>query len=127
MPPKLNELSELQRRLVQMVRENPRDVAKRAVIQLGVTRQAVNYQLRRLVQWGFLTAEGQTRKRAYALGTLANNVARLPVTEQFCPSLSTVTVIHHRQEKDWLIVSLALSEGEKLVSRSQAKRILARL
>src|SRR5687768_8501697 len=82
MPAKSSELSELQRQLVQMVRENARDVAKRAVAQLGVTRQAVNHQLRRLVELGFLTAEGQTRNRVYALVTLAKHVARLPLTDQ---------------------------------------------
>lgn len=82
MPAKLLELSELQHRLVQLVRDSPRDVAKRAVMELGVTRQAVNHQLRRLVERGFLTTEGQTRNRAYGLVTLAKSAARLPVTEQ---------------------------------------------
>jgi len=80
---KPSELTELQRQLVQIVRENPRDVAKRAVTQVGVTRQAVNHQLRRLVERRFLTAEGQTRNRVYALATLAKSRVSLPVTEQF--------------------------------------------
>lgn len=52
------------------VEEHPRDLASRTASHFGVTRQAVNKHLKKLVIEKALIAEGQTRHRSYRLASL---------------------------------------------------------
>lgn len=63
-------LSEVQRFIVEAVGEDAPDVARRAAERFGLTRQAVNQQIRRLTADDVLRAKGHTRSRTYALVTL---------------------------------------------------------
>ena len=63
-------LTEVQRFIVEAVAENAPDVARRAVERFGLTRQAVNQQIRRLTAQDVLRAKGHTRSRTYGLVTL---------------------------------------------------------
>jgi hypothetical protein len=55
--------------LIHNVEAHPSDIAKVAVEHFGVSRQAVNRHLRKLVAEGILSAEGHTRARSYRLVT----------------------------------------------------------
>jgi anti-sigma regulatory factor (Ser/Thr protein kinase) len=64
------ELTDSQRFLVESIAEDAPDIAKRAVERFGLTRQAINQQLRRLTDQGLIRAKGQTRRRTYTLVAL---------------------------------------------------------
>lgn len=53
------------------VEKHPRDVSSRTAKHFGITRQAVNKHLRRLVAEKALTPEGKTRYRSYRLASLS--------------------------------------------------------
>jgi anti-sigma regulatory factor (Ser/Thr protein kinase)/DNA-binding transcriptional ArsR family regulator len=61
--------------IVDNVRDHPREIARLASEQFGITRQAVNRHLQALRGQGILTAEGQTKSRSYKLA--ARSVAQL--------------------------------------------------
>lgn len=54
-------------KLLRLIATSGKDVAKRAVVDLHWTRQAVNRRLRQLEEQGVITAEGQTRGRQFKL------------------------------------------------------------
>jgi anti-sigma regulatory factor (Ser/Thr protein kinase) len=58
---------EIERRLLELIFANGRDVAARAAAEFGLSRQAVNKHLRALVRAGTLIASGTTRSRKYEL------------------------------------------------------------
>jgi len=60
-------LSDVQRFIVEAVAEDRSDVARQAVERFGLTRQAVNQQIRRLTAADVLRAKGHTRSRTYTL------------------------------------------------------------
>jgi anti-sigma regulatory factor (Ser/Thr protein kinase) len=57
--------------ILENVASHPGDIAKRTATRFGITRQAVNKHLHRLVEEGSLTETGQTRNRSYALAALS--------------------------------------------------------
>lgn len=61
---------EIRRFLLNNVQANPRNVSKLAIDKFGITRQAVNAHLSRLVDEGSLTQSGNTQARTYALAPL---------------------------------------------------------
>jgi len=63
---------EIRRFIVERVSRHPRDVARLVAEQFGLSRQAANQHLRRLVEEGVLAADGLTRQRSYRLVTLAS-------------------------------------------------------
>jgi anti-sigma regulatory factor (Ser/Thr protein kinase) len=63
-------LTDAQRFIVEAVAEDAADVARRAAERFGLTRQAVNQQIRRLTAADVLRARGHTRSRTYSLATL---------------------------------------------------------
>lgn len=58
---------EIRRFLLRQIPEHPKDVARLAADEFGVTRQAVNRHLRRLAEEGLIEARGHTRARVYSL------------------------------------------------------------
>jgi hypothetical protein len=63
-------LTDAQRFIVEAVVEDASDVARRTAERFGLTRQAVNQQIRRLTAADVLRAKGHTRSRTYTLATL---------------------------------------------------------
>ena len=56
--------------IVAQVRANPENITQICTDQFGISRQAVNKHLGRLVADRLLTAQGATRNRRYSLGVL---------------------------------------------------------
>jgi anti-sigma regulatory factor (Ser/Thr protein kinase) len=61
----------IRRYIVANVGESPRDISRKTAQKFGITRQAVNKHLKRLVQEHFLIEEGETRNRTYKLAELS--------------------------------------------------------
>ena len=90
------------------VDSNPDAIAQLTATGFGISRQAVNKHLRRLVREGLLTAEGTTRNRRYALAVLHEESIRIPLTsttaedrvwrEKIAPLLSDLP---HRAKEIW--------------------------
>ncbi len=53
--------------LISQIAKNPRDVASVAAEEFGISRQAINHHLRKLVEEGVIVASGATRARQYSL------------------------------------------------------------
>lgn len=62
---------EVRRFILSDVEKHPQDVASRAAAQFGITRQAVNKHLKKLVLEGALEPKGKTRYRSYRLAALS--------------------------------------------------------
>lgn len=62
---------DVRRFILQNVESNPKDIAKVAAEHFGVTRQAINKHLQRLVAEHSITESGMTRNRSYQLATLS--------------------------------------------------------
>jgi len=62
---------DVRRFILQNVESHPNDIAKVAAKKFGVTRQAINKHLQRLVAERAISEPGQTRNRAYQLATLS--------------------------------------------------------
>lgn len=78
----IKDLSEVQRFILTRLDEHPRDIAKVTAQHFGITRQAANRQLRRLVELGVLRAEGETRSRQYYFAVIGKNEVVLPITPE---------------------------------------------
>lgn len=63
------------------VRSQPEDIAQACAGHFGISRQATNKHLNRLVADGLLTAEGATRNRRYSLAVLESKEIVVPLTE----------------------------------------------
>jgi anti-sigma regulatory factor (Ser/Thr protein kinase)/DNA-binding transcriptional ArsR family regulator len=61
---------DIRRFILEHVEKHPNDVARLSAEHFGITRQAVNKHLRRLIYEKALTESGETRKRAYKLAPL---------------------------------------------------------
>src|SRR4051812_14825185 len=72
---------EIRRYLLDNVTDNPRSISRMAIMKFGITRQAVNAHLSRLVDEGALTEKGQTRNRSYALASIATWEKTYPITD----------------------------------------------
>lgn len=70
----------IQRFILERVDSNPDTIAQLTAAHFGISRQAVNKHLRRLVREGLLTAEGTTRNRRYALAVLDKESTLIPLT-----------------------------------------------
>ena len=57
--------------IINNVDKHPKDISRITAKKFGVSRQAVNLHLRRLVNEGALEADGTTGNRTYALAPLA--------------------------------------------------------
>ncbi len=68
----------VRRFILQNVASNSGDIAKVAAERFGVTRQAINKHLQRLVAERALEESGQTRSRAYRLATLSEWTKEYP-------------------------------------------------
>ena len=64
---------EIRNYILSHVENSPNDIAKKTAHQFGITRQAVNKHLRRLLVEGFLIRSGSTRANNYQLATLQNH------------------------------------------------------
>src|SRR3990172_540729 len=60
----------VRRHIVENLERHPTDIAKITADRFGITRQAVNKHLQRLVSEGALTQHGKTRSRSYRLAPL---------------------------------------------------------
>ena len=58
--------------IISTVGEHPGDISRVTAQKFGISRQAVNLHLKRLVDEGALTADGATTRRVYALAPLAS-------------------------------------------------------
>lgn len=65
--PRTERTRRIRRFLLETIPEHPKDVARLAAEEFGVTRQAVNRHLRELVDEGIILAKGRTRSREYSL------------------------------------------------------------
>lgn len=65
--------------IVQNVHRYPRDIAKRVSTEFGITRQATNLHLKRLVEEGALVASGHTAARTYKLCAIAEKTITYPL------------------------------------------------
>ncbi len=57
----------VRRYILENVGSNSQHIARSTAFQFGISRQAVNKHLSRLVKEGLLTARGMTRNRTYTL------------------------------------------------------------
>ncbi len=69
--------------LLEHVGKHPHDISTIAAKHFGVTRQAINKHLRRLVQEKSLTESGETRKRTYKLAPLVEWRHVYQITPEF--------------------------------------------
>ena len=99
----------IQRFILERVDSNPDTIAQLTVTGFGISRQAVNKHLRRLVREGLLTAEGVTRNRRYALAV--DSVWR----EKIAPLLSDLLSEGQSYLAVWLYTA---ASGQKVDTRS---------
>lgn len=69
----------IRRFILDNVHANPSSISKLAIDKFGITRQAVNGHLRRLVEEGALREKGNTRGRVYSLAPLVEWQQRYPI------------------------------------------------
>ena len=72
--------TEIRQFIIDNVDENPSEIARLTAERFGITRQAVRRHLTTLIEDGILKAEGETRRRRYAL-VVAENHWSLPLAE----------------------------------------------
>ena len=70
----------IRRFILERLGSNRAAIAQLTAAHFGISRQAVNKHLHRLVREGLLTAEGTTRNRRYALAVLDEESIRIPLT-----------------------------------------------
>src|SRR5680860_347376 len=66
--------------ILQHVLEHPRDIARVTAEHFGISRQAANKHLKRLLDEGKLVASGATRNRSYEPAILAKEAFTLKVS-----------------------------------------------
>lgn len=72
---------EIRRFLLDNVQSNPSNISKLAMDRFGITRQAVNGHLQRLVRAGALNETGHTRGRIYTLAPMVQWSKTYPIAE----------------------------------------------
>lgn len=72
---------EIREFIIQSIPNHPRDVVRIVSKRFGVSRQAVNRHIRELLAKGYITAEGKTRKREYALRVLRDKNFTVPLKD----------------------------------------------
>ena len=68
--------------ILEHVDSNRQNIAQEVATHFGISRQAANKHLIRLVKEGFLTAQGTTRNRQYSLVVLDENLIVVPLTDE---------------------------------------------
>lgn len=77
----LRERGRLVRRyILEHIDSNSQHIVRSTAFQFGISRQAVNKHLSRLVKEGLLTARGTTRNRTYSLTILRQKCTEVPLT-----------------------------------------------
>lgn len=74
--------AEVEEFILAQVAEHPADIAKVTATQFGISRQAANKHLARLVTEGKLTAQGSTKSRTYAEPLAVHESLDLPVSKK---------------------------------------------
>ncbi len=72
----------VRRYILENIDSNPQNIVRSAAFQFGISRQAVNKHLSRLVKDGLLTARGTTRNRQYSLAILDERLIDVPLTDE---------------------------------------------
>jgi len=72
----------VRRYILEHVDSNSQHITRSTAFQFGISRQAVNKHLSRLVKEGLLTARGTTRNRTYSLTLLGKRRIEVPLTEE---------------------------------------------
>ena len=72
----------VRRYILEHVDSNSQHIARSTAFQFGISRQAVNKHLSRLVKEGLLTARGTTRNRTYSLTVLGRQYIEVPLTNE---------------------------------------------
>lgn len=70
---------EIREFIIHSIPNHPRDVVSIVSKRFGVSRQAVNRHIRELLAEGYITAEGKTRQRKYALRVLRDKNFTVPL------------------------------------------------
>lgn len=81
-PPSTSRTAEIEAFILREVPAHPADIGRLAGEHFGISRQAINRHLQRLVAQGALIASGATRKRQYAPAILVSESFTLEVTPQ---------------------------------------------
>lgn len=68
--------------ILEHVDSNSQNITQDTASHFGISRQAVNKHLSRLVREGLLTARGTTRNRQYSLAILRENLFSVPLTDE---------------------------------------------
>lgn len=72
----------VRRYILEHVDPNSQHIVRSTTFQFGISRQAVNKHIRRLIKEGLLTARGTTRNRTYSLTTLGRKRIEVPLTNE---------------------------------------------
>ncbi len=72
----------VRRYILENIDSNPQNIVRSAAFQFGISRQAVNKHLSRLVKEGLLTAQGTTGNRTYSLTILGKKRIGAPLTNE---------------------------------------------
>ena len=72
----------VRRYILEHIDSNSQHIARSTAFQFGISRQAVNKHLIRLVKDGLLTARGTTRNRTYSLTILGRKHIGAPLTSE---------------------------------------------
>ena len=72
----------VRRYILEHVDSNSQHITRSTAFQFGISRQAVNKHLSRLVKEGLLTARGTTRSRTYSLTILGRKGIEVPLTNE---------------------------------------------
>jgi len=117
--------------ILEHAEEFPKDLTKKTQEHFGISRQAVNLHVRKLVESGLLTVTGSTRARRYALRVVTDESFALPLSlslqESYVwdvwvkPQLGTlpdnVVNIWHHGVTEMVNNAIDHSGGDKLVIR----------
>ena len=72
----------VRRYILEHIDANSQHIVRSTAFQFGISRQAVNKHLSRLVKEGLLTARGKTRNRTYSLTLLGKKRVEVPLTNE---------------------------------------------
>ena len=72
----------VRRYILEHIDSNSQYITRSTAFQFGISRQAVNKHLIRLVKDGLLTARGTTRNRTYSLTILGKKRIGAPLTSE---------------------------------------------
>ncbi len=73
----------VRRYILENIDSNPQHIVRSTAFQFGISRQAVNKHLSRLVKDGLLTAQGTTRNRTYTLTILGKKHAEPGIDSRY--------------------------------------------